>query len=122
MDLITDEFILARTGETLETRLKNNGSFRQQMQSLHEAAKEFTRDSVKSEECWKAFVRLEEEWSKYNSQYGEESYRLGFEDGVMLYHYIIRAFKMQRSKHALSFTDTKSVQNGASGILSISAF
>lgn len=70
MDLITDEFILARTGETLETRLKNNGSFRQQMQSLHEAAKEFTRDSVKSEECWKAFVRLEEEWSKYNSQYG----------------------------------------------------
>lgn len=82
MDLITDEFILARTGETLETRLKNNGSFRQQMKSLHEAAKEFTRDSVKSEECWKAFVRLEEEWSKYNSQYGEESYRLGFEDGV----------------------------------------
>ena len=84
MDLITDEFVFDRTGEPLETRLKNSDSFRQQMKSLHEAAKEFTRDSVKSEECWKAFERLEEEWSKYNIRYGEESYRLGFEDGVQL--------------------------------------
>lgn len=84
MDLITDEFVFARTGEPLETRLKNSDSFRQQMKSLHEAAKEFTRDSVKSDECWKAFDRLEEEWGKYNIRYGEESYRLGFEDGVQL--------------------------------------
>ena len=84
MDLITDEFVFARTGEPLEIRLKNSDSFRQQMKSLHKAAKEFTRDSVKSDECWKAFGRLEDEWSKYNIRYGEESYRLGFEDGVQL--------------------------------------
>lgn len=84
MDVISEEFIFARTGEPLETRLKNSDSFRQQMKSLHEAAKKFTRDSVKSDECWKAFDRLEDEWSKYNIRYGEESYRLGFEDGVQL--------------------------------------
>ena len=82
MDLITDEFVFARTGEPLEARLKDSDSFRQQMKSLHGAAKKFTRDSVKSDECWKTFGRLEEEWSKYNIRYGEESYRLGFEDGV----------------------------------------
>lgn len=84
MDLITDEFVFARTGEPLETRLKNSDSFQQQMKSLHEASKEFTKDSVKSDEYWKAFDRLEEEWSKYNIRYGEESYRLGFEDGVKM--------------------------------------
>lgn len=61
MDLITDEFVAARTGDPLETRLKNSDSFRQQMKSLHEASKAFTRDSVKSDECWKAFDRLEDE-------------------------------------------------------------
>lgn len=84
MDLITDEFVFARTGEPLEARLKDSDSFRQQMKSLHGAAKKFTRDSVKSDECWKAFDRLEEEWGKYNIRYEEESYRLGFEDGVQL--------------------------------------
>ena len=84
MDVISEEFIFARTGEPLETRLKNSDSFWRQMKSLHEAAKDFTRDSVKSDECWKAFDRLEEEWGKYNIRYGEESYRLGFEDGVRL--------------------------------------
>ena len=53
MDLITDEFVFARTGEPLETRLKNSGAFRQQMESLRKASKAFTRDSVKSDECWK---------------------------------------------------------------------
>lgn len=84
MDLITDEFVFARTGEPLETRLKNSDTFQQQMKSLRKASKAFTRDSVKSDECWKAFDRLEEEWGKYNIRYGEESYRLGFEDGVQL--------------------------------------
>lgn len=84
MDFISEEFVAARTREPLETRLKNSDSFQQQMKSLHEASKAFTRDSVKSDECWKAFDRLEDEWSKYNIRYGEESYRLGFEDGVQL--------------------------------------
>ncbi|MDE6852970.1 MAG: hypothetical protein K2J67_10910 [Lachnospiraceae bacterium] len=84
MDVISEEFVFARMGEPLETRLNNSDSFRQQMNSLHEAAKKFTRDSVKSDECWETFDRLEEEWGKYNIRYGEESYRLGFEDGVQL--------------------------------------
>lgn len=84
MDFVSEEFLAARTGEALEARLKNSDSFRQQMKSLHKASKAFTRDSVKSDECWKAFDRLEDEWSKYNIRYGEESYRLGFEDGVQL--------------------------------------
>lgn len=54
------------------------------MKSLHEVSNAFTRDSVKSDECWKAFDRLEDEWSKYNIRYGEGSYRLGFEDGMQL--------------------------------------
>lgn len=81
---ISEEFVAARTGEPLELRLRNSASFQQQMKSLHEASKAFTRDSVKSEDCWKAFDRLENEWSKYNIRYGEESYRMGFEDGVQL--------------------------------------
>ncbi len=46
MDLIADEFVFAHMGEPLETRLKNSDSFQRQMKSLHEAAKDFTRDSV----------------------------------------------------------------------------
>ncbi len=84
MDVISEEFVFARTGEPLEARIRNSDSFQQRMKSLHEAAKAFTRDCVKSDECWKAFDRLEDEWSKYNVRYGEESYRLGFEDGVQL--------------------------------------
>ena len=84
MDLILEEFLAARTGEPLEARLKNSDSFRQQMKSLHKASKAFTGFWFKSDECWKAFDRLEDEWSKYNIRYGEESYRLGFEDGVQL--------------------------------------
>lgn len=84
MDVISERFVAARTGEPLEKRLKKSDSFQRQMKSLHEASKAFTRDSVKSDEDWKAFDRLEDEWSKYNIQYGEESYRLGFEDGVQL--------------------------------------
>lgn len=84
MDFISEEFVFVHTGETLEARIRKSDSFQQQMKSLHEASKAFTRDSVKSDECWKAFDRLEGEWSKYNIQYGEESYRQGFEDGVQL--------------------------------------
>ena len=84
MDFISEEFVFARTGKPLEARIRKSDSFQQQVKSLLEASKAFTRDSVKSDECWRAFDRLEEEWSKYNIRYGEESYRLGFEDGVQL--------------------------------------
>lgn len=84
MDVISEEFVFARTGESLEARIRNSDSFQKQIKTLHKASKEFTRDCVKSDECWKAFDRLEEERNKYNIRYGEESYRLGFEDGVQL--------------------------------------
>ncbi|HBI59601.1 MAG TPA: hypothetical protein DDY31_00055 [Lachnospiraceae bacterium] len=85
MDYISEEFVAAHTGEPLETRLKNSDSFCQQVKALHKASKAFTRDSVKSDECWKSFDRPKDEWSKYNIRYGEESYRLGFEDGGVMF-------------------------------------
>lgn len=84
MSFIPKEFFAARTGEGMEARLQKNEGFQQQMKSLHRASKMFTRDSVKSDECWEAFNSLEYEWGKYNIWYGEESYRLGFEDGIQL--------------------------------------
>lgn len=84
MDFMSEEFLAARTGEALEARLRDSDTFRQQMKSLHEASKAFSKDSGMSEKCWKLYDTLENEWSKYNIKYGEESYRLGFEDGVQI--------------------------------------
>ena len=61
----------------MEARIRNSDSFQQRMKSLHEAAKAFTRDCVKSDECWKAFDRLDdseappEERAKKLTEYGE---------------------------------------------------
>lgn len=84
MDFITDEFLSVRTGEPLEARLRKSDKFQQQMKSLHEASQAFTKDTNISKKDWKLYDRLEGEWSEYNIAYGEESYRLGFEDGVRL--------------------------------------
>ena len=82
MDVISDEFILARTGEPLEARIRENDKFQQQIKSLHEASNAFSKGSGISKKCWKLYDILESEWTKYNIMYGEESYRLGFDDGV----------------------------------------
>ena len=84
MDFLSDEFIFVRTGEPLEDRLRKSEKFQQQMKSLHKASKAFSRESGLSKKDWKLYDMLEDEWTKYNSVYGEESYRLGFEDGVQL--------------------------------------
>ncbi|MDE7327023.1 MAG: hypothetical protein K2N63_12265 [Lachnospiraceae bacterium] len=84
MDYLSEEFIFARTGDPLEQRLWNSDRFKRQMKSLQEASRAFTRNSVKSEKCWEAFIRLEKEWIEYDVRYGEESYRLGVEDGIQL--------------------------------------
>ena len=84
MDFISEEFFAARTGEALEARLRDSGTFRQQMKSLHEASKAFSKDSGMLKKGWKLYDRLEDEWTKYNILYGEEAYRLGFQDGVRL--------------------------------------
>lgn len=101
MDFITDEFIFARTGEPLEERLQENDKFRQQMKLLRELSKAFAKDSGLSEKSWKLFNKLEDEWSKYNIMYGEESYRLGFEDGVQ----IASERKIRARGSVLSFKD-----------------
>ena len=49
MDFISKEFLVARTGEALEARLRDSDTFRQQMKSLHEASKAFSKDSGMSE-------------------------------------------------------------------------
>ena len=82
MDFISKEFLDARTGEALEAKLRDSDTFRQQVKCLHEASKAFSKDSGMSKKYWKLYDTLENEWSKYNIMYGEESYRLGFEDGM----------------------------------------
>ena len=84
MDFVTDEFILSRTGEVLEARLRGSEKFQQQMKALHEASKAFSKGSGMSKRCWKLYDILEDEWTKYNILYGDEAYRLGFEDGVQV--------------------------------------
>ena len=84
MDSISKEFLAARTGEALEARLRDSDTFREQMKCLREASKAFSKDSGLSKKDWKLYDALENEWTKYNIQYGEEAYRLGFEDGVQI--------------------------------------
>lgn len=56
MDFVTDEFILARTGEVLEARLRGSEKFQQQVKALHEASKAFSKGSGMSKRCWKLYV------------------------------------------------------------------
>lgn len=84
MEFVSEEFLAARTGEALEARLRDSDTFRQQMKCLREASRAFSKDSGMSKKDWKLYNVLGDEWSKYNILYGEESYRLGFEDGVQI--------------------------------------
>lgn len=101
MDLISREFLDARTGEALEARLRDSDIFRQQAKCLHEASKAFSKDSGMSNRYWKLYDALENEWSKYNTIYGEESYRLGFEDGMQ----IVSEKEIRAKGSVLSFQD-----------------
>lgn len=101
MDFISEKFIAARTGEALEARLRDSDTFRRQMKSLHETSKAFSKDSGMSKKSWKLYDRLEDEWTKYNILYGEEAYRLGFEDGVQ----IASEREIRAKGSVLSFTD-----------------
>lgn len=65
MDFISDEFILARTGEPLEARIRENDKFQQRMKSLHVASQAFSKGSDLSKKCWKLYDTLENEWTKY---------------------------------------------------------
>lgn len=101
MDFISEEFFAARTGEALEERLRDSGTFRQQMKSLHEASKAFSKDSGMLKKGWKLYDRLEDEWTKCNILYGEQAYRLGFQDGVQT----ASEREIRAKGSVLSFTD-----------------
>lgn len=101
MNFILEEFLAARTGEALEARLRESEKFQQQMKCLHEASKAFSKDSGMSKKCWELYDRLEDEWTKYNILYGEESYRLGFEDGMQ----IASEREIRAKSSVLSFQD-----------------
>lgn len=133
LDFLSDEFVFARTGEPLEDRLRKSKRFQQQMKSLHKASKAFSGDSGLSKKDRKLYDMLEDEWTKYNSVYGEESYRLGFEDGVQLAaEHMVRAngsvLSVKDMTHLIYVYDalkklnklllgTWEVHNGAGGIL-----
>ena len=53
MDVISDEFILARTGEHLESKIREDDKFQQQIKSLHKASSAFSKGSGMSKKCWK---------------------------------------------------------------------
>ena len=61
MDFISEEFLAARTGEALEAGLRDSDTFLQQMKSMHEASKAFSKDSGMSKKDWKLYDRLEDE-------------------------------------------------------------
>lgn len=56
MDLITDEFLSARTREPLEARLRKSDKFQQHMKSLHKASQAFTKDTDISKKDWKLYA------------------------------------------------------------------
>ena len=101
VSFISEEFLAARTGEALEARQRDSGTFRQQMKSLHEASKAFSKDSGMLKKGWKLYDRLEDEWTKYDILYGEQAYRLGFQDGVQT----ASEREIQVKGSVLSFTD-----------------
>lgn len=77
MDFISEEFLAARTGEALEARLRDSDTFRQQMKSLHEASKAFSKDSGMSKKCWKLYDAVKKlnmfllgEWDNYDRDRG----------------------------------------------------
>lgn len=84
MDFLSDELIFTRVGEPLEQRLRKSERFRQQTQSLSDTSKEFAENFVLSGKDGELYDRMDDEWSKYSSVYGEEAYCMGFEDGVQL--------------------------------------
>ena len=77
MSIISEEFFAARTGEVLEARLRD-------MEDLHKALRVFSKAAGLSKKTWKLYDALDDAWTEYNIMYGEESYRLGLEDGMQI--------------------------------------
>ena len=83
MDQVEQKFIMARM-EELENRLRNNTEYWQQVRTANEAGKKFEEACHKDAEILKAYGKYEEELSKTNCIYSEESYKLGLEDGILI--------------------------------------
>lgn len=101
MSNISEEFFAARTGEVLDARLCSSDKFQQKMIDLHKASEVFSKAAGLSKKVWKLYDALENEWTEYNIMYGEESYRLGFEDGMQ----IVSEKAIREKGSVLSFKD-----------------
>lgn len=82
MSIISEEFFAARTGEVLEARLRESDKYQKNMEDLHKALRVFSKAADLSKKTWKLYDALDDAWTEYNIMYGEESYRLGLEDGM----------------------------------------
>lgn len=101
MSIISEEFFTARMGEVLEARLRENDKYQKKMEDLHKASKVFLKAAGLSKKTWKLYDALDDAWTEYNIMYGEESYRLGFEDGM----HIVSERKIREKGSILSFKD-----------------
>lgn len=79
LNKIEKEFVLARM-EALDSRLRNDEEYCQQAKLSNQVGKRFQDACNKGVGVWKAYCDYEEELSKTNCIYSEESYKLGFED------------------------------------------
>lgn len=83
MNEIEKEFVLSRM-EALETRLRDNEEYWEQVKVSNQAGKKFEEACDKETSVLKAYCNYEDELSKTNCIYSEEAYKLGFEDGITI--------------------------------------
>lgn len=101
MSIISEEFFAARTGEVLEARLRESDKYQKNMEDLHKALRVFSKAAGLSKKTWKLYDALDDAWTEYNIMYGEESYRLGLEDGMQ----IASEREIRKKGSILSFKD-----------------
>lgn len=101
MSIISEEFLAARIGEVLEARLRKSDKYQQKMEDLHKASGVFSKAAGLPQKSWKLYDALDNAWTEYNIMYGEESYRLGFEDGMQ----VASEKEIRENGSVLSFKD-----------------
>jgi len=80
---VEQKFVLARM-EELESRIRKNEEYWQQVRAANEAGKRFEAACNKDQEILKAYGKYEERLSEANCIYSEEAYKLGYEDGILI--------------------------------------
>lgn len=83
MNQLEQKFVLARM-EELETRIRSNEEYWQQVRIANEAGKRFEVACNRDKGILKAYREYEEGLSEANCTYSEEAYKLGYEDGILI--------------------------------------